>query len=429
MGSGVLSDIADIEMGQSPPGSTCGKVASGTPLLNGPTEFGPNHPTPAQWTTDPRKVAHAGDVLFCVRGSTTGRMNWADQDYAIGRGVAAIRHKQGPEYQHFVRGVIESKLPYLLAAATGSTFPNVSRIQLLELPCEIPPLPEQKAIAHILGTLDDKIELNRRMNETLEGIARTIFKSWFVDFDPVRAKAEGRDTGLPKEIEDLFPDGFEDSELGAIPKGWTVVCVEDIAEKVACGPFGSSIKVSTFVPDGVPIISGQHLHGIRVVDGEHNFISREHADRLKNANVFRGDVVFTHAGNIGQAAYIPDSSQYERYVISQRQFYLRCDREKMSPIFMAHFFRTPLGKHKLTANASSTGVPSIARPVTYLKSIRFVRPDISLIGAFESLAKPLHLLGAQTEEESLALGSHRNLLLRVLLNGRVPVPLPQEGDS
>jgi type I restriction enzyme, S subunit len=182
---GCLSDIAIVEMGQSPLGSTCSATPTRTPLLNGPTEFGPHHPTPEQWTTDPRKMARVGDVLFCVRGSTTGRMNWADQDYAIGRGIAAIRHKQGPEYQHFVRGVIESKLPYLLASATGSTFPNVSRTQLRELPCEIPPLPEQKAIAHILGTLDDKIELNRRMNETLEGIARAIFKSWFIDFDPV----------------------------------------------------------------------------------------------------------------------------------------------------------------------------------------------------------------------------------------------------
>ena len=83
--------------------------------------------------------------------------------------------------------------------------------------------PEQRAIAHILGTLDDKIELNRRMNETLEAMARALFKSWFVDFDPVRAKAEGRDPGLPKPLADLFPDSFEDSELGEIPKGWETI--------------------------------------------------------------------------------------------------------------------------------------------------------------------------------------------------------------
>ena len=98
-----------------------------------------------------------------------------------------------------------------------------------ELPAAHPPLAEQRAIAHILGTLDDKIELNRRMNETLEAMARALFKSWFVDFDPVRAKAEGRDPGLPKPLADLFPDRFVDSELGEIPEGWEVRSLDQIA--------------------------------------------------------------------------------------------------------------------------------------------------------------------------------------------------------
>jgi len=104
----------------------------------------------------------------------------------------------------------------------------------------VPPLPEQRAIAHILGTLDDKIELNRRMNETLEAMARALFKSWFVDFDPVRAKAEGRDPGLPKPLADLFPDSFEDSELGEIPTGWEVGTIYKIADVVYGAPFASS---------------------------------------------------------------------------------------------------------------------------------------------------------------------------------------------
>jgi type I restriction enzyme S subunit len=94
----------------------------------------------------------------------------------------------------------------------------------------LPPLPEQRAIAHIIGTLDNKIELNRRMNVTLEVIACTIFKSWFVDFDPVWAKAKGREpTGMDAETAALFPDSFEETELGMVPKGWQVGAIGDIA--------------------------------------------------------------------------------------------------------------------------------------------------------------------------------------------------------
>ena len=158
---------------------------------------------------------------------------------------------------------------------------------------------------------------------------------------------------------------------------WQTLTIKDIAEKVAMGPFGSSIKVETFMPEGVPIISGQHLHGSRVDDAPgFNFISHEHAQRLANANVMRGDIVFTHAGNIGQAAYIPEDSKFERYVISQRQFYMRCDLSKAIPEFVTLYFRSPEGRHQLLANRSQVGVPSIAQPVTYLRTIEIPLPPL-----------------------------------------------------
>ncbi|MXW91199.1 MAG: restriction endonuclease subunit S [Rhodospirillaceae bacterium] len=223
-----LGEIADIVMGQSPSGDSVSDC-NGIPLLNGPTEFGPHHPTPVQFTTNPKKFSKIGDVLFCVRGSTTGRMNWADQKYAIGRGVAAIRHKHEISLQPFVRAVIESGLPDLLSQATGSTFPNVSAQQLASIPCPDIDRDEQRGIAHLLGALDDKIELNRRINETLEAKARTLFKSWFVDFDPVHAKMASCDTGLPQSRADLIPDRLVGSEIGEIPEGWTIYQLNDLA--------------------------------------------------------------------------------------------------------------------------------------------------------------------------------------------------------
>ena len=112
---------------------------------------------------------------------------------------------------------------------TGSTVSNL-RISLLEN-LQIPrhPLSNQRSIAHVLGGLDDKIDLNRRMNATLEAMARALFRSWFVDFDPVRAKMEGRDTGLPKDIADVFPERFVDSEQGDVPDGWRASTLADVA--------------------------------------------------------------------------------------------------------------------------------------------------------------------------------------------------------
>lgn len=191
---------------------------------------------------------------------------------------------------------------------------------------------------------------------------------------------------------------------------WPTVRIEEIAEKIAMGPFGSNIKVETFVADGIPIISGTHLHGTRLQDGAFRFITEEHAERLKNSNVYRGDVVFTHAGNIGQVAYIPGDSLYDRYVISQRQFYLRCDREKADPAFITYFFHSPEGRHQLLANASQVGVPSISRPSSNLKQIKVALPSleeqrriVEVIGAIEDRIELLQGVNATLEAIAQAL--------------------------
>ena len=326
-------------------------------------------------------------------------------------------------------------LSQVLSLSTGSAQPQlpIRDIEQIEIP--LPPLSEQRAIAHVLGTLDDKIELNRRMNETLEEMARALFKSWFVDFDPVRAKMEGRWRrgeslpGLPADLYDLFPDRLVPSELGEVPEGWRVKRIEDVAERVAMGPFGSSIKVSTFVVKGIPIISGQHLKGTLLEDGDYRFITKDHAERLANSNVQRGDIVFTHAGTIGQVAYIPETSQYKRYIISQRQFYLRCDTSQISPLYVVHYFKTREGQHQLLANTSSTGVPSIARPVTHLRSINLCVPSQVLWRRFHDIARGFHLTQGHYTAERHSLIAQRDALLPKLVSGEMRVDEISQGAS
>lgn len=151
---------------------------------------------------------------------------------AFNQDVKAVIPREGLLASYLAYLLLANK-PYLLSIvdSAGHGTGRLNTDTLLETPFLLPPLPTQKAIAHILGTLDDKIELLRQMNETLEAMARALFKSWFVDFDPVRKKAEGLATGLTPEIDALFPDSFEDSELGEIPKGWQVRRLKDVLDQ------------------------------------------------------------------------------------------------------------------------------------------------------------------------------------------------------
>ena len=135
----------------------------------------------------------------------------------------------------------------------GAGASGIRGSDLASLSFYVPELGTQNAIAHILGTLDDKIELNRRMNETLEEMARALFKSWFVDFDPVRAKMEGRDTGLPQEIADLFPDRLVESEIGVLPEGWEVKTLGNVADNPRRGVRAQEID------SGTPYIALEHM--------------------------------------------------------------------------------------------------------------------------------------------------------------------------
>jgi type I restriction enzyme S subunit len=175
----------------------------------------------AKWTR--RVTPRPGDVVFsyetklgeaaiipaglrCCLGRRMGLMR-PDSNRLDSRFL--LYYYLGPEFQDVIRE----------RTIHGSTVERLSLLEFPRFPIRIPPLPEQRAIASVLGALDDKIDLNRRMCQTLEEMARALFKSWFVDFDPVRAKMEGRDSGLPKEIADLFPSRLVDSELGPIPEG------------------------------------------------------------------------------------------------------------------------------------------------------------------------------------------------------------------
>ena len=169
-----FSDIAAITMGQSPQGDDCNNDGVGEPLLNGPTEFGFYSPSPVQWTTNGKKHCAEGDLLFCVRGSTTGRMNWANQSYAIGRGLAAIHHKSDCTLNWFVKAMIDNSLQEILSAATGSTFPNVGKDLLNGFQVIIPDDNSLREFGVKGHSIFSMISNNAKEIDVLVGLQRTL---------------------------------------------------------------------------------------------------------------------------------------------------------------------------------------------------------------------------------------------------------------
>ena len=208
-----LGDAATVTMGLSPNGDSYNRNGIGVPLLNGPTEFGALHPNCTLFTIDSKRECKRGDLIFCVRGSTTGRMNWADQKYSLGRGVCGISGETSRDTK-YIRYCIEEGLPKLLQMAGGSTMPTLTQSTIKQFPI---PYPSHRGkIAFILSAYDDLIENNMRRIRILEEMAQNLYREWFVKF-----RFPGHENAR-----------FADSPLGRIPEGWKVVKVGELLEKI-----------------------------------------------------------------------------------------------------------------------------------------------------------------------------------------------------
>lgn len=157
---------------------------------------------------------------------------------------------------------------------------------------------------------------------------------------------------------------------------WKEYKIEELIDEISMGPFGSNIKVDNFIDFGVPVLNGSNMQGFKLQEKSFNYVSPEKADSLGRAIAYRGDVVITHRGTLGQIVYIPKSSLFERYVISQSQFRLKLKTDIVRPDYFVYYFHTPLGQHKILMNASQVGVPALARPTSTFKNVTISIPSI-----------------------------------------------------
>ena len=293
--------------------------------------------------------------------------------------------------------------------AQGTALPYLTVSSLSGLTLDLPPASEQRAIAHILGTLDDKIELNRRMNETLEAMARALFKSWFVAFDPVRAKAEGRDPGLPKPIADLFPDRLVDSELGGIPEGWELAPLPEVVDvnparalrKGVVAPYLDMANMPTHGHSADDVVGREFGSGMRFTNGD-TLVARI-TPCLENGKTAFVDFLQDSQVGWGSTEYIvlrpkpPLPEEYAYCLARSAEF-----RE--------------------FAIQSMTGTSGRQRvPAESLKHFRVAAPPRPIGEAFGRAVKPRFARASVAVRESRTLAAMRNALLPKLVSGELQV--------
>lgn len=404
-----LYEIAELVMGQSPPSTTYNESGFGLPFFQGTKDFNYMHPTPRVYCSAPTRIAESGDILLSIR-APIGRVNVADRRCAIGRGLAIIRPKPGVDAR-FVEFLLRRMEPTWNAMnESGTVFGNATKRDLQSMPIDLPPLPEQRRIAHILGTLDDKIELNRRMNETLEEMARAVFKDWFVDFGPVRAKTEGLDAYLPEEIWGLFPDRLVESELGLVPDGWGVKRLGEVVQvnprrsltKGTVAPYLAMANMPTKGHSPIEVVDRPFGSGMRYKNGD-TLVARI-TPCLENGKTAYVD--FLNDGQIGWGS--------TEYVVLRPtdpippQFAYCLARSTDFRDFAVHNMSGTSGRQRVSGDAISS----------YLLA---VPDDLGIPEAFGRLVEPLFVLASENARQSRTLADHRDAMLPVLVSGTLDV--------
>jgi type I restriction enzyme S subunit len=308
----------------------------------------------------------------------------------------------------FLFYALKGTMAEMRALTYGTVFETITTQTFDHWLIPLPPLPEQRAIAHILGTLDDKIELNRRMSETLEQMARALFKAWFIDFEPVRAKLEGRWRrgqslpGLPAHLYDLFPDRLVESELGEIPEGWEVGRVDDAFDLT----MGQSPPGTTYneVGDGIPFYQGR-------ADFKFRFPERRVYCTAPTRFAKAGDTLIRVRAPVGDINMASEDCAIGRGVAAARHK----TGARSYTYYLMHALAEVFGRFE----AEGTVFGSISKKDFH--NIPCVIVTRNALEAFERLCGPLDDAINGAERESRTLAALRDALLPKLISGELRV--------
>lgn len=399
-------------------GKTPEKTKSGIPLITAKVVKGGRiEPTDEYIAAEDydswmrRGLPKAGDVVMTTEAPLGEIAQLGSEQVALAQRLITLRGKQNLLDNTFLKFLMQSDdvQDQLRARASGTTVLGIKQSELRKITLTLPPLDEQRAIAHILGTLDDKIELNRRMNETLEAMARALFKSWFVDFEPVRAKAEGRDTCLPKEIADLFPDSFEDSELGEVPKGWRVGTLAGLAE------LNSESWSKDTRPDFIQYVDLTNTKWGRI-EATIGYTIAEAPSRAQRVLRPLDTIIGTVRPANGSYAFITDKG-----LTGSTGFAVLRPKSVVNAEYIYLASTSPENIESLAHLADGGAYPAVRPEVVSATTI--ILPNESILLKFSQMTAPLLKKFGRNIKESMIIAEQRDTLLPKLLSGEVRVSI------
>lgn len=316
-----------------------------------------------------------------------------------------------PAYREYCRG-----------CATGTTTLGLSRDDFLDFPVPSP-APADELLIELLEGVEKRITLLRETNATLEAIAQALFKSWFVDFDPVRAKAEGRQPeGMDAATADLFPDSFEETEQGLVPKGWEMSTLGAICDAsggvIQTGPFGSQLHASDYVAEGVPVVMPKDIFNRRVDANTAARIGREDAQRLARHQLRDGDIVFSRRGDVEKHALIGEAEI--GWLCGTGCLLVRSGSRRRVAGYLSRSLDLPHTKQWLTQHAVGATMPNLNTGI--LAAVPVLVPSDEVLGAFDEATSVLDRRISAGNAAAQTLTQLRDTLLPRLISGQLRLP-------
>lgn len=356
--------------------------------------------------------ANAIFPVFYINGKFTARQR-----------VYVIWSKDTNRFDNrFLYYALEHLSPTFTPEARGTTTQFITLPMLKALKVPLPNISAQRDILRTLDSLDHKISLLRETNSLLEAITQALFKSWFVDFDPVLAKAEGRDPeDVPPEVAELFPSGFEDSELGAIPKGWRVARLMDLTTKIGSGATPRGGK-EAYVESGIALVRSQNVYDSEFIWDGLARITDEQAEALSNVELQVGDVLLNITGASILRTCIVDSGVLPGRV-NQHVAIIRAGKDIPNRYIHQHLLRKSTKDYLMGLNA---GASREAVTKGHIESVPIINPPTPLLEMFHLHTKSMFARVESNASEIRTLADLRDTLLPRLMSGKLRIPIGEE---